>query len=101
MEDDKKPLPINGQDVQNTQNLGIVDKFNMVRSGLDPGKADHVAQYLAQKKQGYADGGMVSNMMPPQPPIQAPGPQMQTQPMPQMDQQKQMQMDALRKLRGI
>lgn len=106
-----RKLPMSGEDVRNVQNVGIMDKFKMVRQGLDPQNPDHINRYRAGGQnmnqggmvQGYAQGGMVPNMAPPPAPGQ-PGtqpPQTQTQPMTEMDDQKQMQMDALRKLRGF
>lgn len=55
-----QPLPISGQDVQANQNLSMIDRFKMVKQGLDPGNPDHVKQYHSgQTVATYSEGGQV------------------------------------------
>lgn len=126
-----RPLPISGQDVKQVQDVGIMDKFGMVRQGLDPSNSDHVQKYMLAKNQGMAEGGQVKTpaeiaqdsmrkafhfaeggMVPPQQqmPAQMPqqmapqqpmGPAPLQQPAPLTQNPQAMQLAALQKLRGF
>lgn len=97
---DNRPLPFSGQDVQQVQDVGIMDKFGMVRQGLDASNPDHVRKYMASK-QGMSNGGVV---VPQQPSVAARpmGPAPLQQPAPQVAQSPNaMQLAALQRLRGF
>lgn len=60
MADDNQRPGFTGEDVRAVQDLGIMDKFRMVKQGLDPQNSDHIKKFKSgQQMANMNQGGMV------------------------------------------